>query len=50
MINFGLSHGIVGPLAVLSVAKLQGIYRPGLAEAIGRLIEFFLCFVQEQPD
>lgn len=30
--------------------KLQGINRPGLAEAIGRLIEFFLCFVQEQPD
>lgn len=50
MINFGLSHGIAGPLAVLSVAKLQGINRPGLAEAIGRLIEFFLCFVQEQPD
>lgn len=47
MINFGLSHGIAGPLAVLSVAKLQGINRPGLAEAIGRLIEFFLCFVQE---
>lgn len=25
MVNFGLSHGIAGPLAVLSISKLQGV-------------------------
>lgn len=50
MVNFGLSHGIAGPLAVLSISKLQGVSHPGLEEAIERLIEFFLQYAQEQPD
>jgi hypothetical protein len=36
-IDCGLAHGVAGPLAVLSLAQLQGIEIDGLAEAIAHL-------------
>jgi len=36
-IDCGLAHGVAGPLAVLALARLQGVDVDGLAEAIGRL-------------
>lgn len=35
--NMGLSHGIPGVLALLSMVKLRGIRYPGLSEAIERI-------------
>lgn len=35
--NFGLSHGIGSPLAVMSLALLRGLSVPGLTEAITRI-------------
>ena len=36
-LNCGLAHGIPGPLAVLSLARLDGIDRPGQTAAIERV-------------
>jgi lantibiotic biosynthesis protein len=36
-VNFGLAHGIAGPLALLSLAKSHGIEVPGQSEAIARI-------------
>jgi len=36
-IDCGLAHGVAGPLAVLSLAQLQGVDVDGLAEAIAHL-------------
>jgi hypothetical protein len=35
-LNFGLAHGIPGPLALLSLAYAAGVAAPGLAAAIAR--------------
>lgn len=39
--NTGLSHGVAGILAVLSMAYLENIVRPGQKDAINKIIEFF---------
>jgi lantibiotic biosynthesis protein len=39
-LNCGLAHGIPGPLALLSLAKLQGTAVPGLEEAIDRIADW----------
>lgn len=36
VLNCGLAHGIAGPLAVLALARLQGVRLAGLTEAIRR--------------
>jgi hypothetical protein len=36
-LNCGLAHGIPGPLALLSLAALEGVAVPGLEEAIDRI-------------
>jgi hypothetical protein len=36
-VDCGLAHGVAGPLAVLSLARLQRVEVDGLAEAIGHL-------------
>lgn len=39
----GLAHGVPGPLAVLSLARIHGVERPGLDIAIRRLAEWVAC-------
>jgi hypothetical protein len=41
-LNFGLAHGVPGPLALLSLAHTAGVPVPGLAEAIARTADW-LC-------
>jgi hypothetical protein len=41
-LNFGLAHGIPGPLALLSLAHMAGVPAPGLADAIARTADW-LC-------
>jgi hypothetical protein len=38
--NFGMAHGIAGPLALLSAGMRRGISVPGQAEAIRRICEW----------
>jgi hypothetical protein len=38
--NCGLAHGVPGPLALMSLAALEGYKRPGLHEAIRKLAEW----------
>lgn len=42
--NLGLSHGITGPLAVLSMALIEGIEIEGQREAIKRILEDLKIF------
>ncbi|WP_157722150.1 lanthionine synthetase C family protein [Tumebacillus avium] len=42
--NLGLSHGISGPMALMSLALLQGIEVPGQREAIRRTADFVQGF------
>jgi lantibiotic biosynthesis protein len=42
LINLGLAHGVPGPLAVLSVARIAGIEVAGMPEAIENLAEFMM--------
>ncbi|TCP54490.1 lanthionine synthetase-like protein [Tumebacillus sp. BK434] len=43
-LNLGLSHGITGPLALMSLALLQGIEVPGQREAMRRAADFVRRF------
>ncbi|SDW81002.1 Lanthionine synthetase C-like protein [Marininema mesophilum] len=45
--NCGLAHGIPGPLALLSLAKLQGVEVKGQVEAIQRMTQWLLQWKQE---
>lgn len=45
--NLGLSHGILGPLALLSLALQQGIEVPGQREAIVRIGNWLMQWKQE---
>lgn len=40
--NTGLSHGIAGPLALLSISSLNGIHVPGQIEAIERIANWLV--------
>ncbi len=40
--NLGLSHGVPGVLAFLSIAALQGIQRPGQGEAMERIVSWLV--------
>ena len=42
--NTGLSHGISGPLAVLSQTALNGFIRPGQIEAIKKMVDFLMTY------
>jgi len=48
-VNFGLAHGIAGPLALLSVAWRDGVRVPGHAEAVEMMAEWLLCW-RERDD
>ena len=39
----GLAHGVPGPLALLALARLHGVERPGLSEAIRRLADWVVA-------
>ncbi|MFI9100048.1 lanthionine synthetase C family protein [Streptomyces fildesensis] len=43
-VNFGASHGIAGPLALLSLAWQQGAQVPGHEEAIRRISDWFVAW------
>jgi hypothetical protein len=45
--NFGLAHGITGPLALLSLALLRGIAVDGQAEAIGGICAYLDAWRQD---
>jgi hypothetical protein len=45
VVNLGLAHGVPGPLALLSLARIQGIDVAGQAEAIRRTADL-LCSTQ----
>ena len=42
VINYGVSHGMGGPLATLSLAYANGVQSEGLLDAINRLIKEFM--------
>ncbi|WIM40591.1 lanthionine synthetase C family protein [Paenibacillus sp. PK4536] len=46
--NLGLSHGISGPLLLLSKAWKQGIKREGQDQAIRKMADFLLQFASEE--
>ncbi|MGC4943924.1 lanthionine synthetase C family protein [Kribbella sp. DT2] len=41
-LNFGLAHGIPGPLGLLSLARSQGVEVPGQAEAITTMADWLV--------
>ncbi|MFF9482808.1 lanthionine synthetase C family protein [Streptomyces sp. NPDC014733] len=47
-VNFGLAHGISGPLAVLSAALRAGVPVPGLREAVTDLVAELLAHRTEE--
>lgn len=47
--NFGMSHGIAAPLALLSLAVLRGIVVEGHTDAIGRICAWLDAWQQEHP-
>ncbi|MFT3776553.1 MAG: lanthionine synthetase C family protein [Minicystis sp.] len=46
-LNFGLAHGIPGPLVVLSLAGRHGISVPGMEEAVERIVA---CLLTHRAD
>jgi len=42
VVNYGLSHGMAGPLVVLSMAYNKGVRKEGLIEAIKKLISEYM--------
>ncbi|WP_145962184.1 lanthionine synthetase C family protein [Thermoflavimicrobium daqui] len=47
LFNLGLAHGIPGPLALLSIALLQGVEVPRQREAIMKITEWLIQWKQE---
>lgn len=47
--NFGMAHGIAGPLALLALAARQGITVPGHADAIDRICAWLDTWRQPGP-
>ncbi len=47
--NFGMSHGIVGPLAVLSLALRRGVVVDGHTDAIARICTWLDAWQQQHP-
>ncbi|WP_020393176.1 lanthionine synthetase C family protein [Kribbella catacumbae] len=47
--NFGLAHGITGPLALLSLALRAGIAVPGHLDAIARICQWLDDWQQDHP-
>jgi len=47
--NFGMSHGIAAPLALLSLAMLRGVVVEGHADAIGRICAWLDAWQQVHP-
>lgn len=46
LLNFGLAHGIAGPLASLSLCELKGIHSVGAAEAIDSILQTYRKYMQ----
>lgn len=47
--NFGMAHGITGPLALLALATRRGITVPGQADAIDRICDWLGTWRQPGP-
>ncbi|MFG3702755.1 lanthionine synthetase C family protein [Micromonospora sp. NPDC047620] len=47
--NFGMAHGITGPLALLALAMRRNIRVPGQTEAIGRICSWLDRWQQASP-
>lgn len=47
--NFGMAHGITGPLALLALSARHGIAVPGQADAIGRICAWLDAWRQPGP-
>lgn len=47
--NFGLAHGVAGPLALLALAKLRGVTVTGHADAINRIHTWLDTWTQHSP-
>ncbi|MGH3872680.1 MAG: lanthionine synthetase C family protein [Pseudonocardiaceae bacterium] len=47
--NFGMSHGIAGPLALLSLALRRGVVVDGHTDAITRICSWLDAWQQEHP-
>ncbi|MGH8885341.1 MAG: lanthionine synthetase C family protein [Egibacteraceae bacterium] len=47
--NFGISHGIAAPLALLSLALQRGVVVEGHTDAIGRICAWLDAWQQEHP-
>jgi hypothetical protein len=47
--NFGMSHGIAAPLALLSLAMLRGVVVEGHTDAIARICAWLDAWQQEHP-
>lgn len=47
--NFGMAHGIAGPLALLSLSARHGITVPGQAEAVDRICAWLDTWCQPGP-
>ncbi len=51
VINCGMAHGVPGIVAVLAIARIAGIRRPGIDEAIKRLSDWTVSMVDTSgPD
>ncbi|MFF3007954.1 lanthionine synthetase C family protein [Kitasatospora sp. NPDC057940] len=42
-LNLGLAHGVPGPLALLALARREGVVVPGMAEAAHRMAQWLLA-------
>lgn len=42
-VDCGLAHGVPGPLALLALAQIEGIQRPGLCEALRHLAAWMIA-------
>lgn len=49
-LNLGLSHGVAGPLALLSLARQRGVVVDGQREAVERLVGLLQRWAYESPD
>jgi hypothetical protein len=49
-VNFGLSHGVLGPLVALSKAHSKGYSSERLTDAINKLFQLYVDFEFEQED
>jgi hypothetical protein len=47
--NFGMAHGISGPLALMALAMRSGVNAPGQEQAMGRILDWLDAWRQQAP-